>query len=149
MAEPYCLAMILCDVAHSDSITGKYSLLGTFNNVGSFKFPAEIAMTVYFALTDGLGRNKIRLQFVKAGLIVTPDEEVDEDTWRCVIGTHKEFESPLDVVEDCVEVGMIVPEPGLYHCELWSNSEQLMTRRFLVEKFTSHGGESHEQQSPS
>lgn len=52
MAEPYCLAMILCDSVHKDSTTGKQTILGTFSTVNSQVFPAKLSFAVYYAVTD-------------------------------------------------------------------------------------------------
>jgi hypothetical protein len=48
MAEPYCLAMVLCDQVYRDAISGKFTLLGTFSTVGAQKYPLTIIFMVSF-----------------------------------------------------------------------------------------------------
>lgn len=38
MAEPYCLAMVLCDAVHRDPATAKHFVMGTFSSVGATDF---------------------------------------------------------------------------------------------------------------
>jgi hypothetical protein len=145
MPEPYCLAMVLCDAAHRDPTTGKFTLLGTFSHVGSEQFPTKINLTIYFAVTDGLGPTKFAIQIVKASAAIVPPDEKSEDGGR-IFGVKAQipFGNPLDVIEQVLEIEAVIPEAGLYHCELWANKELLMTRRFLVQDLSGGEEEQHE-----
>lgn len=132
MSEPYCLAMVLCDHVHRDPATGKHTILGTFSTLGAHVFPAQVSFAVYFAVTDGLGPTKLRIRLVdaKSGLV---DESGDKDR-KPVFEVSGEFvfESPLVVMEGAMHFKTSIPEPGLYHCEMWAGEELLMSRRVLA-----------------
>ena len=131
MPEPYCLAMVLCDAVHRDAITGKFTILGTFSTFAANEFPAKVQFSVYYAVTDGLGPTSLRLRLVdaKQGIVNggTEDEGLIFDA-----SAEFNFESPLLVLELAVGIGVPLPEPGLYHCELWAGDELLMSRRMLA-----------------
>jgi len=135
MAEPYCLAMILCDGVHRDPTTGKFSVLGIYDTFASREYPALVDLKVYFAITDGIGNCDIRLQMVSADsepIVATEVNDSDDEIEGLVfqIGSEQEFGSPLVVHEQVVQVQFYLPAPGMYLCELWANDNPLMTRRF-------------------
>lgn len=129
MADPYCLAMLLCDAIHQDPATGKHTLLGTFSTVTAAQFPAHIQLCVYFAVTDGQGKVPLKLRIVDseadiagnaaAPVIETSDIEVD-------------FPDPLMVCESIARVVVMLPKKGVYFCELYSGATLLMARRLLA-----------------
>jgi hypothetical protein len=131
MPEPYCLAMVLCDAVHRDATTGKFTILGTFSTFAANEFPAKVQFCVYYAVTDGLGPTSLRLRLVdaKQGLA---DGGVEDKGLVFDASTEFDFESPLLVLELAVTIGVPLPEPGLYHCELWAGDELLMSRRLLA-----------------
>lgn len=130
MADPYCLAMVLCDAVHRDPATQKFTLLGTFSNIGAPSFPAQVHFSVYFAVTDGLGPTKFRLQLIKASAgIVNACSDEPEEGRVFLTGVEVDLASPLMVLESVFFIGVSLPEPGLYHCELWANTTVLMSRR--------------------
>src|SRR5690348_8790074 len=54
--EPICLAMVLCDYAHHDLQTSRYTLLAITRIFRARSFPSDMPpMHVYVALTDGRG----------------------------------------------------------------------------------------------
>lgn len=129
MAEPYCLAMVLCDGVHRDVATGKFTLLGTFSTLGAAEFPAKVAFCVYFAITDGLGLTKISLRIVDSESELTGSHA--DPVWQ--IGPLDfDFQDPLLVLESVAYVQTELPKPGLYHCELSAGDELLMSRRILA-----------------
>jgi hypothetical protein len=133
MAEPYCLALVLCDAVHRDPLTGKFTLLGTFDSFMAPSFPAQLSLFVYFAVTDGLGSCTLRIQVVdgKAGPI---DAAHEGDTPGRIVGikTDIEFPSPLVVLEHAIGIQTRIPDPGVYLCELWANETMLMSRRLIA-----------------
>ena len=134
MAEPYCLAMVLCDGAHRDATTGKFTILGTFSTVGAGEYPAQVGFCVYYAVTDGLGPTKLRLRIVDAGCGIANGVGEDEGV-IFESSVELNFEDPLLVLELAAGIGTVLPKPGLYHCELWAGNDLLMSRRLLaVEK---------------
>lgn len=128
MADPYCLAMVLCDAAHRDAATGKFTLLGTFSTFQAHEFPAKLAFTIYFAVTDGIGPTDFRIRLVSADSILKDEEQVVFEVKMSGVN----LESPLMVFESVASVECAVPQDGLYHCELYAGESLLMSRRLLV-----------------
>lgn len=143
MPEPYCLAMVLCDAVHRDATTGKFTILGTFSAFAADAFPAQVRCSVYYSVTDGLGPTSLRLRIVdaKQGIM----DSISEDEGLVFeASTEFDFESPLLVLEAAASIGVSLPKPGLYHCELWAGNELLMSRRLLAvnkETLEEHGEE--------
>jgi hypothetical protein len=132
-SQPYCLAMVLCDSVHRDPATGKNYILGTCNNVFAPTFPAQIALAVYFSLTDGFGPTTIRLQVVSADADPIDATNEDDHPERPLLAKMEmNLENPLMVVEAAIRIGATLPHAGLYHCELWAGSEVLMSRRLIA-----------------
>ena len=130
MAEPYCLAMVLCDGIHRDAATGKFTLLGTFSTITAAQYPANIHFFVYFAVTDGLGRVAIRLRIVDAKEGLSGERESTE-----VFSSppsEMDFSDPLMVFEVAALIQTKLPNEGLYHCELFAGDQLLMSRRLLA-----------------
>jgi hypothetical protein len=132
MAEPYCLAMVLCDAVHRDATSGKFTILGTFSTVGADTFPAKVRFCIYFAITDGLGATKLRLSLVDAesGVVDKSENRIEGPVFE--IDTDITFDDPLVVMETVVALETSLPKPGLYHCELWAGDDLLMSRRLLA-----------------
>jgi hypothetical protein len=127
MAEPYCLAMILCDGVYTDRATGKKTILGTFSTVGAQEFPAHVPICIYFAVTDVGGDFELRIR------VVDPKHHFD-DTSAPVIDIPLKLKSPspLAVCEGEITGGLPLPAPGVYHCELMYGDELLMSRRLVA-----------------
>ena len=132
-AEPYCLAMVLCDHVHRDVGTGKFTLLGTFSTFMAKEYPASVQFTVYFSVTDGIGDMDIWLKIVDArtGLDESEYHGFTLETPR--MACH--FPNPLAVVEGVIGIQAELEKPGLYHCELFANNALLMSRRLLAQQF--------------
>lgn len=132
MAEPYCLAMLLCDGIHKDPATGKHTLLGTFSTVGAAEFPAQIAFCVYFAVTDGFGPISLKLRIVDSAADMAGNAAgAAWESPEMLINVP----SPLVVCESSVRnISVTLPAPGVYFCELYSGETLLMSRRLLAVK---------------
>lgn len=58
--------MLICDQAVQDEATGKTSLVGIFETVRAYRFPARHGfLCVYAKLTDARGEYRIRLELVR------------------------------------------------------------------------------------
>ena len=132
MPEPYCLAMVLCDGIHRDATTGKYTILGTFSTLGAIQFPAQVSFCVYFSVTDGLGPTELYLRIVDASCDIADGSGQDEGVVCRTPPWAVEFVDPLMVLEVASAIRLILPRPGLYHCELWAGNDLLMSRRLLA-----------------
>src|SRR3954463_3496158 len=100
MAEPYCLAMVLCDNVHRDATTGKCTLLGTFSVFHPQKFPAKVRFCVYAELTDGLGETQIGLQIVESRALLDDSGE-EPFAWQppAEVSPKITFKDPLVVMQ--------------------------------------------------
>ena len=143
MPEPYCLAMVLCDGIHRDAATGKFTILGTFSTFFARQFPAQAQLVVYFAVTDGLGPTTLRLRIVDAEFEIANS---GEEPGKAIYEMQQEitFESPLVVMESAWGLKTVLPNPGLYHCELFAGDDLLMSRRMLAVQAEANEGESDE-----
>ena len=128
MAEPYCLAMVLCDSVYQAPATGKFTLLGTFSTVGATEFPTKTRFCVYCAVTDGLGKSEIKLKLVHAKKGKEADDVMIFETPPIEIN----FPNPLIVAEGVMEIKAELPNEGVYICELFSGNDLLMSRRLVA-----------------
>ncbi len=121
-ATPFPLALVICDHIWRDPYSGKVNLLGTFNAVASTTFPlVQPVLSVYVALTDGLGDVDIRLR-----LIDVDDAQEPIFDFQNVIN----FADPRVVGEiDFARSHVAFPAPGEYRLQLFANHEFLMERR--------------------
>jgi len=115
----------VCDGCWRDPYTGKFTLIGTFSTIGGDSFPlSHPILTVYAALTDGLGTVPVRLQLV----------DVDEDEQPLFIQDSAfDFKDPRVVAELVfVASGIQFQHPGEYRLQLFTNDEFMIERRILV-----------------
>lgn len=131
MAEPYCLAMVLCDNVHRDAATGKFTILGTFSTIGAQVYPLPIQFFVYFAVTDGHGDFPVRLRIASATTDISGEASDQIEVFNQKLG-DMHFPSPLAVIESVAVVQMLLNQPGHYHCELHVGEKLLMSRRLLA-----------------
>ena len=83
--------------------------------------PLEVKLPVYFVVTDGVGLFDLCLQMVHADagpIDATSEEEIPGRVFQVLM--DYDFEGPLQVYEGSVTIEFIIPESGLYHCELWA-----------------------------
>lgn len=143
--KPYCLAMVLCDAVHRDPGSGKFTLLGTFSRVLAPSFPVRSVFTVYFAVTDGVGTFPLGLRIVDSRSLIDGDESLNEGL--PAIDGEMTCADPLATVEHVMAIQMDFPRSGVYHCELHSGEETLMSRRVIVDSApnaTSHSADEGE-----
>lgn len=119
--------MILSDSIHRDQATGKFTILGTFSTLQSEEFPAVTQLCAYWAITDAEGDYTLTFRVVDSKHLFDPDIEPV---------TSNDFPisapNPLAVCEGALGLKMVVPEPGVYHCELLIGDDLLMSRRLVA-----------------
>jgi hypothetical protein len=148
MSPPFCLALVLCDAVHRDPSTGKFTLLGLYETVFATQFPIVHPVTLYFAITDGVGPVRLAIRVVDSahcpsgppppppidvGNVVEPSSSISEDGVLAVLHANPTFSSPLDVFEEAVSFDLPFAHEGIYACELWANDELLMARRITAQ----------------
>ena len=142
MQEPYCVAMVLCDHVHRDRATGKNTILGTFGTINSASYPTTLNLSIYFAVTDGLGKHTLIIQMVNANDVVSGGDPVFRA--ECPV----EIPDPLAVMETALAlVGVKIPSAGVYHCELLCGENVLMSRRLIAHDISDqlHEGNQNDQ----
>jgi hypothetical protein len=113
---PSVLAMLVCDQVIAEQGTGKKSLIGVFDNINSAAFPAQSRLAVYVKLADAQGHYKFRIRMVKL-----KDEAVVAD-----INTEATIADSTSPTEFAINmIGIMLPEPGKYEFQLWSNDTYL------------------------
>lgn len=131
MAEPYCLAMVLCDAIHRDPATGKCTILGTFSAFHPRQLPAKVRFAVYAEVTDGIGEVEFVLRIVESRSLL--DDSGDEPfVWKPDQSPKVTLENPLAVLQMTFLCATELPKAGQYHCELLANGVPLMARRVIV-----------------
>jgi len=124
-SAPYAIAMVVCDFIWRDPGTGKFTILGTFSNIGAVTFPCiHPVMAVFVAVTDGRGKTPIKLRLI----------DVDEENDPLFEGEMDvEWPDPRMIAEMAFVVqGVAFPAPGEYRFQLFAASDLLMERRILV-----------------
>ncbi len=121
---PVNLAIIVCDSIIEDRGTGKKTLVGIFNRLGSKKFPCRHpALSIFVSLTNGQGHYQAQLQCV--------DARKDKP----IIGLEGgiEFEDPKAVIELGFNIdGMVFPGPGIYEFQFLCDGVLIGQRPFEV-----------------
>ena len=136
MSDPYCLAMVLCDGTHRDPATGKVTILGTFSTVTAKTYPTPVAFCVYSAVTDAIGEFTLKFQVVDSRHGFDAENEPIFSV-EIVLNSP----SPLAVSEGSMFVkGLVIQDPGVYHCELLHEGDVLMSRRLVAIKQVSADG---------
>jgi len=113
---PVLTGPIVCDVAAREPTTGKWSLIGIFQNVWASKFPTTRPMTVYIRLADGEGRYDINVKFVRT----------EDGAQIAEAGLGAEIASRLDSADIAVPFPPLeFSGPGMYEFQVWVNSSFL------------------------
>ena len=123
---PTVLSLILCDNVHRDAGTGKFFYLGSFSMFGVSGFPATVPLFfACFALTDGTGRQEVRVQVVDASQVAAEPLGVE--------GVMAVFPNRFAVLETAVAFrGLTFPAAGEYRVQLVVAGELLMERRIVL-----------------
>ncbi|HEX4142113.1 MAG TPA: hypothetical protein VHY91_01075 [Pirellulales bacterium] len=127
--EPLCHAMVLCDGAHRDPSTGKFTLLGTFHGYGCAAFPAPIQGVVYFAITECIGHHEMQLRIIDSDAAVADGGQADP---IFTLGIPIDCDDPLATVEGVLGFAAVVPHAAAYDLILSLDGEFLSARRLVV-----------------
>ncbi len=115
------LNMLICDGAHRDPGSGKWTLLGLFNSINSNGFPTKHPqLLIYLALAGAEGKVPLRLQIVAS-------DRKDEPVYK--------IEAELTVNDPKVVADLVVPvrdvvftKPGEYLLQVYANNHFLTER---------------------
>ncbi|MBI4227083.1 MAG: hypothetical protein HY600_02275 [Candidatus Omnitrophica bacterium] len=124
--HPHLNAIVLCDHVHLDTATGKYTILGTFDSIGTRQFPATHPVAMLFVnFSDAQGAYHPRFELIY----------LDEDV---VIGSHTPANPMVvgDRLGSCnitaVLEGMVFEKPGRYAIQVYVNDKFLGDKPFSV-----------------
>jgi hypothetical protein len=98
--------MVLCDHVHQDSTSGKFTLLGTFNQINAAAFPVFLPFAVYFAITDGQGEFEVRLRLVDS-------QVVSELASKPILDAPARLTLSSPSSNPVAVVGVEIPRPGV------------------------------------
>lgn len=118
-----CISIIVCDDVYRDEASKKLILVGTFNNVATFKLPCKATITILFTLTNGHGTYDLRLSI--------EHEQTGEEVIS--IGGPMIVDDPLRISDFNVKLANVpLPFDGKYWVVLRSEGEILQQRPFFV-----------------
>ncbi len=125
LETPMGLALVLCDTIIEDRATGKKSLIGLFDRLGSSQFPCmHPHLSILVSLTSGKGKYPCEILCT----------HVDGDK---AFGGKGEIElkSPHQVVDIAFNFhGVRFPKPGIYNLQFLCDGFPVMTRRLFIEQ---------------
>jgi hypothetical protein len=122
---PIPLALVVCDWAHRDGGSGKWTLLGLFSVIGAPELPfTHPLFWIYFAFTDAKTKVPLRIRLV----------DVNEERPPLVeIAAEIEVESPLAVNEIVAPISAATFVAfGEYRLQAYTCGELLIERRIMV-----------------
>jgi hypothetical protein len=124
-ALPIPLTLLVCDGAHRDPATGKWTLLGLFNSIQSGEYPSvHPFMIAYLAITDAHGKVPLRFQLV--------DLDESEPPLFLVDG-ELEVENPRFVAEMVIPIPPVTFRHGGEHLlQVYAHGQFLLERRILA-----------------
>src|SRR5260370_724173 len=105
MAEqPLGIAMVICEKVITEAGTNNKTLVSIFNSINGTTFPLRFGMSVYVAMTNGSGDQRVKLKcLVGEGLFF----EVPEQKFH--------IKNPNDVIEFIFNLKTVTfPTAGLY-----------------------------------
>jgi hypothetical protein len=99
--------LLLCDAAHRDASSGKWTLLGIFNSINSKGFPTTHPQLVAYLAVAGIkGKEKLQIRVIPSG-------KADEAVFRAE--AELSVEDPKAVVDVGMPIrGMVFTKPGEY-----------------------------------
>ena len=119
--EPSCAALVVCDYVHTDPVSGRFAVLGSFQEIVADEFPVTYPnLGIYVALSDGRGVCTISLRLI----------DVDEDKTPVL---DEASEADLSNPQDLFEFGVNIPdvpfdEPGIYRVQLMVDGATIVER---------------------
>ena len=126
--KPLVNAMLICDKVIAEEGTGKKSLIGIFEGIGSKAFPfTHNFLSLYIKLTDAQGSHNFSLNLV--------DLDDSSIIARAEMPNAVDIPSPLNFHELIFNFGGLrFKHPGKYEFQIFSNNEIFGLKTFLVDQ---------------
>lgn len=125
-SEVSVLAFLIADHVIQDAITGKKSVIGMFNGIGTATVPCTHNSLSVFVALRGQGQSEIAIELVPAAAL--PGDKPMFQAKGAI-----EFSDPNAVVDLVFELrGTVFPEYGTYLFRIMSRGTMLRDRTFAV-----------------
>ncbi len=130
-SPPMVLGFLICDGAHRDPTTGKWTLFGLFNSIGGKEYPMRHPMMIaYLALTDVYGKLALRFELV--------DSDNDESIFA--MNAELTVSDPRTMADLVVPFRDVVfPKQGEYRLQVFAGNQFLIERRLTAMSSTGLG----------
>lgn len=118
---PYCSAIIVCDHVHRDGMSGKHTIVGTFDRVFLEKIPqgARIPFGFYASLVGGHNQCDFLIQ------VLHSDDYESENNPLLRVPGKIGFKNPLQPAELSFNASVAFTKPGAYFLILKINDEKI------------------------
>lgn len=124
LPHPAINAMLICDQALIEEATAKSTLVGVFETISAFQFPARHGpLCVYAKLTDAEGQYRIRLDLVRLEDLST----IGQGQFSATFGNRM---SSAELVFQIY--GLTFSEPGRYEFRLYANNRWMGSKALNV-----------------
>ena len=116
--NPFVKSFLIADIVLQDRVTGKWSVIGVFDQVYAPKFPCvHPTVAIYVRLTDAQGRYRVRIEF--------------RDEQEKIVATFEGIEIAVEDRLRGVEFGFTthglrLEKPGRYQFQLYLNDDYAM-----------------------
>lgn len=122
--HPALNAMLICDQVVQDEATGKTVLVGIFETVSAYQFPARHGfLCIYAKLTDAQGEYRIRLELVRLEDL----RVIGQGKLRATFGDRM---APAELI---FQVGdLLFQGPGRYEFRLYANDRWMGSKSLNV-----------------
>ena len=121
---PVPIAFLVCDQVSQDATTGKPTIVGVFNNIGSQQYPAQHSqLTLYIKMIDCEGQYQSRIEFFR----VSTQEKLLEATGTVSSQNRHAY---TEIVVPIVNLPL--PAAGEYEFRLWMNDKFISNIRFTA-----------------
>ena len=121
--RPLLTGPVLCDIAVRDPASGKWNLIGIFNQVAASRFPTQRPLSVYLKLADAVGTYRLEIRFVQ----VRTGEQLALATANLEISDRL---ASQDVGVAFPRVP--IPAEGKYEFQIWANGMHLGAGTFTA-----------------
>ncbi len=121
--RPLLTGPVLCDIAARDPASGKWNLIGIFNQVAATRFPTQRPLSVYLKLGDAVGMYQLEIRFVQ----VRTGEQLALATANLEISDRLASQD-IGVAFPRVPI----PTEGKYEFQIWANGMHLGAGTFTA-----------------
>ena len=115
--RPVLTGPVLCDLAARDPSSGKWNLIGIFNQLGAARFPTQRPLSVYLKLSDAQGNYRLEIRFV----------QVSTGSQLAVASANLQIKDWLASQDIAASFPRIpIPMAGEYAFQVWANGMHLV-----------------------